>query len=255
VRRVLALLYDVHGNLAALDAVLADAREQGADAFLVGGDMTAFGGWPEETLARLRGLEHARFLRGNHERWAVEGDAVPDAPLARAGEAATHEALDAATIAELYALPLWQPVPGGEAWHGSPHSDVDGFLPEPAERDADLLLDRTPDLLVVGHTHLPLDREIVRRDGGRTRVVNPGSVGLPFDGDPRAAYALLHDDGAIEHRRVAYDAAAAAARQAERWGDAKWSSVVADTIRTGQPAPWPDTEPIPIVRPDQEERA
>jgi len=246
---VLALLYDVHGNLPALEAVLRDAEAAGADEFLIGGDMTAFGGWPEEVLDRLRELEPARWLRGNHERWAVEGDAVPDAPLARAGESATHQALDPETIQELYRLPLFLPIPGGEAWHGSPHSDVDGFGPEPGPHDPDLLRDRTPGLLVVGHTHLPVDRTIARRDGGTTRVVNPGSVGMPFDGDPRAAYALLHDDGRIEHRRVAYDAAAAAARQAERWGDAKWATVVADTIRTGRPAPWPDTQPIPIVPP------
>lgn len=254
---VLALLYDVHGNLAALDAVLADARRQGADDWLVGGDMTAFGGWPEETLLRLRELQPARWLRGNHERWAIEADAVPEAPLARAGEAATHLALDEATIADLYALPLFQPLPGGgEAWHASPRSDVDGFLPVPGPDEGALLAGRTPPLLVVGHTHLPIRREVARPDGGTTLVVNPGSVGMPFDGDPRAAYALLHDDGRVEHRRVAYDSDRAADRQAERWGDAKWAAVVADTLRSGRPAPWPDTETIPVVPPaDSQEPA
>ena len=65
---------------------------------------------------------------------------------------------------------------------------------------------------------------------GGIELVNPGSVGLPFDGDPRAAYALVAADGAVEHRRVAYDHAAAAARVRERWPGAGWAETVARRI-------------------------
>ena len=61
--------------------------------------------------------------------------------------------------------------------------------------------------MVFGHTHLPFAREA----GSGTALANPGSVGMPFDGDPRAAYAVLHDDGRVEHRRVAYDHLSSAA--------------------------------------------
>ena len=237
--RVLALLYDVHGNLAALEAVLQDAEAAGATDWLVGGDVSAFGPWPVDTLARLRALPGARWVRGNHERWAVETADVPDVPLALGGVAAAREALGADTVVELHGLPLWQPLPGGEAWHASPRSDVDGFLPEPADGEGELLEGRTPDLLVVGHTHLQVRRELHRPDGGVTTLVNPGSVGLPFDGDPRAAYALLADDGTVVLRRVAYDIDRTVAEQAARWGDAAWARAVAATYPTGRPSSIP----------------
>jgi len=243
---VLALLYDVHGNLAALQAVLEDADAAGADDWLVGGDVSAFGPWPVDTLRALRGLEGARWIRGNHERWAVETADVPDVPLARGGVAAARDALGPSTVAELYATGAWQRIPGGEAWHASPRSDVDGFLPEPAAGEAALLEGRTPDLLVVGHTHLQMRRDLQRPDGGTTTVVNPGSVGLPFDGDPRAAYGLVDDDGEVHLRRVAYDVERTVAEQAARWGDAAWARAVASTYPTGVPASIaPPTSPRP----------
>lgn len=236
---MLALLYDVHGNLAALEAVLQDAEDAGATEWLVGGDVSAFGPWPVDALARLRELPDARWIRGNHERWAVEDEDVPDVPLARGGVAAAREALGDATVAELHALPLWQPIPGGEAWHASPRSDVDGFGAEAVDDEGTLLQGRTPGLLVVGHTHLQVRRELLRPDGGVTTLVNPGSVGLPFDGDPRAAYALLDDDGAPTLRRVAYDVERTVAEQAARWGDAAWARAVAATYATGRPSSIP----------------
>lgn len=243
---MLALLYDVHGNLAALEAVIEDAEAAGATAWLIGGDVSAFGPWPVDALRRLRELPDARWIRGNHERWAVETADVPDLPLARGGVVAARDALGAATVAELYATSLWQRVPGGEAWHASPRSDVDGFLPEPGEDDAALLEDRTPGLLVVGHTHVQMRRDVERRDGGTTTVVNPGSVGLPFDGDPRAAYGLLADDGTVDLRRVAYDTERAVVEQAARWGGAAWAEAVARTYRSGRPSSIPaNTAPRP----------
>ena len=68
---MLALLYDIHGNLPALEAVLEDAEGAGADRFILGGDYAAFGAWPAETVERLRGLD-ARWLRGNVDRWTVD---------------------------------------------------------------------------------------------------------------------------------------------------------------------------------------
>jgi diadenosine tetraphosphatase ApaH/serine/threonine PP2A family protein phosphatase len=77
--------------------------------------------------------------------------------------------------------------------------------------------------VVFGHTHVQFTR--VRADG--VELVNPGSVGMPLDGDHRAAYALLHDDGTIEHRRVAYDHAAVTEALRERYGDEGWVQRIA----------------------------
>jgi diadenosine tetraphosphatase ApaH/serine/threonine PP2A family protein phosphatase len=85
--------------------------------------------------------------------------------------------------------------------HGSPISDVRSFAPEPTDEDEELLADHREPLQIFGHTHLPFERT----GPGGIRLVNPGSVGMPMDGDQRAAWAILHDDGRVEHRRVPYD--------------------------------------------------
>jgi diadenosine tetraphosphatase ApaH/serine/threonine PP2A family protein phosphatase len=84
--------------------------------------------------------------------------------------------------------------------------------------------------LVFGHTHLPFIRQ-----SGPVELVNPGSVGMPFDGDPRAAYALVADDGRIEHRRVAYDHLASAERV--RSIGERWAEVVGDRIERSRMDP------------------
>lgn len=221
---VIALLYDIHGNLPALDAVLADADAVGG--FVIGGDVALFGPWPAETVERLRGLEGARWLRGNGERWvATPGDA-PDEDVVQGAIAACRTALGDALVAELAGLPESQALDDGtRCWHGSPASDVRSFLPEPAPDEPELLAGVAEHRLVFGHTHLPFARR-----AGDVEPVNPGSVGMPFDGDARAAYAVLHDDGHIEHRRVAYDHEASAAALQERFAGA-WTATVAARIR------------------------
>ena len=212
---MLALIYDVHGNLPALDAVLADADAQGADAYLIGGDVALFGAWPEATVARLRQLAPATWIRGNGERWTADPAAAPE-PVRGATHAAAA-ALGGALVAELDALPESAPLPyGTRAWHASPVSDVRSFAPAPAADESELLAGVSDARLVFGHTHLPFARTSLV---GGVELVNPGSVGMPLDGDHRAAYALLHDDGAIAHRRVGYDHAAVPAALRERFGD------------------------------------
>ena len=86
--------------------------------------------------------------------------------------------------------------------HGSPVSDVRSFFPEPGEDEEELLGGVEAPRVLFGHTHLPVPAH--RRPAGPSWST-PGSVGMPLDGDPRAAYALVHPDGRVEHRRVAYD--------------------------------------------------
>jgi diadenosine tetraphosphatase ApaH/serine/threonine PP2A family protein phosphatase len=192
---VLALLYDVHGNLPALEAVLEDCP---ADRFLLGGDHVGFGAWPRETAARLDELD-ADWIRGNVDRWMVD---APDAPEAMTEVIERSRELAGEELSRrLAALP--ESIAEGDTLycHASPLSDMDSFYPEPHDTDVERLMGVEARRVVFGHTHLQF-----RREGpGGIDLVNPGSVGIPLDGDRRAAYALVGDDDAIEMRRVDYD--------------------------------------------------
>ncbi len=227
---MLALLYDIHGNLPALDAVLADAREQGAERFLLGGDYALFGGWPAETVTRLRTLE-AAWIRGNGERWTASPDQAPDDPTILGAVTDCAGALGNATVAELAGLPEMLVHGQDRFCHGSPVSDVRSFLPEPADNESELIAGVSEPRLVFGHTHLPFRRAAATG----VELLNPGSVGMPFDGDPRAAYAIIGDDGHAEHRRVSYDYEASAAAVRERFGDAPWTERVSARITRARP--------------------
>lgn len=210
---MLGLLYDIHGNLPALDAVLADASGARVDRFLLGGDYALFGAWPQESVARLRGLD-AVWIRGNGERWTAAPDDAPEG--VQGAIARCRELLGDDLVDELARLPETHESGDTLYCHGSPRSDVRSFFPEPADEDRELLEGVEQSLLVFGHTHLAFSR---RPESG-PELLNPGSVGMPFDGDPRAAWAVLHDDGSHEHRRVGYDHSASAAAVRDRLGEA-----------------------------------
>jgi putative phosphoesterase len=211
-RLVIACLYDVHGNLPALEAVLADLGE--ADRFILGGDYALMGGWPAETVARLRELEPATWIRGNADRWLTD----PPEQLQEAVDFARGQLGDA-LAAELAALPETAEDADMLICHASPADDMRGIPPEPSDQDAELLEGVTASRLLFGHTHIAF-----RRVANGIELVNPGSVGVPLDGDHRAAYAVIDDDGRLEHRRVAYDHMASAAK-VRSLGD--WAEVVA----------------------------
>ncbi|MDQ6607307.1 MAG: metallophosphatase family protein [Actinomycetota bacterium] len=225
----LALLYDVHGNHPALEAVLEDAREVGADRFLLGGDYALFGPWPAESVAALRALPDATWIRGNVDRWsAFPGDAPGD-ELVQAAIAACRAKLGDALAEALGALPEQTVIAGTRYCHASPLSDLRSFLPDPADDD-ELLAGASERRIVFGHTHLQFRR--ARPDG--IELINPGSVGMPFDGDHRAAYALIREDGSLEHRRVAYDHERSAAAMTERFGNADWATRSAMRLRSAR---------------------
>jgi diadenosine tetraphosphatase ApaH/serine/threonine PP2A family protein phosphatase len=210
---VLALLYDVHGNLPALEAVLADADAAGTERFVLGGDYTLFGAWPRETVERLRELD-ADWIRGNGERWTDAPEEAPDA--VQGAVARCRELLGDRLVTELASLPEVTTREAVLYCHASPVSDIRSFMPQPSDDDLELLRGVEARRVVFGHTHLAF-----RRGGpGGIELVNPGSVGMPLDGDRRAAYALLHDQGELEQRRVAYDHAAAARAVRECLGEA-----------------------------------
>ena len=205
------LLYDIHGNLPALEAVIGDAGRAGVESFVLGGDYALFGPWPAETVARLRTLSEATWIRGNGERWTASPGDAPD-PVQDALAACRAELGDQLTR-ELARLPDQVTLEGVRICHGSPVSDVRSFMPEPMDDEEELLTGIEERMLIFGHTHLPFQR--VSSDG-LVELVNPGSVGMPFDRDTRAAWAIMHPDGTVEHRRVAYDHHRVAAASRER---------------------------------------
>jgi diadenosine tetraphosphatase ApaH/serine/threonine PP2A family protein phosphatase len=220
-----ALLYDIHGNLPALEAVLEDAERAGATSYLLGGDYALFGAWPVETLDRLEGLD-AVWLRGNGERWTAKPAGAPDREPLVGALRECRRLLSPARVASLAALPFdfsHDGRGGGTLFcHASPRSDVIGFEPEPADDEADQLAGVAERRVVAGHTHIQFRRQSAVAG---VELVNPGSVGLPLDGDTRAAYALQDPDGGIELRRVEYDVGHSALTVRARFGP--WAETVA----------------------------
>src|SRR5947208_4498527 len=134
------LLYDVHGNLPALEAVLRDARETPVARWVLGGDYASFGAWPVEAVARLDELQDAVWIRGNWDRWQAgdHGD-MPDSQALREARVDVVDALGPDLVARLGALPETHRDGDTLYCHGAPHSDMDAFLPTPQAGDAALL--------------------------------------------------------------------------------------------------------------------
>ena len=173
---MLGILYDVHGNLTALEAVLADAED--VDEWLLGGDYCTFGPWPVETLARLRELPNATWLRGNGERWLVDPPLNLPAEQSKMVFAALASAiaeLPAAEVDTLVGLPTLAEREDAFYCHGSPLSDVDSFPPKPGDEDVRLLAGVKERQVVFGHSHIQF-----RRPGPNdTDLVIPAASACP----------------------------------------------------------------------------
>jgi predicted phosphodiesterase len=199
---VLAVLYDIHGNTAALDEVLREAVALGADRYLLGGDYGTPSPAPLETLERLRALPNAVWIRGNGERWLRE---PPDRPEVREAYEAFEGTIPEHEVEWLFNLPARAELDGNLYVHGCPIADYESFPPQPHEDDERLLGDAHDRRIVFGHSH-----QQFRRPGPRnTDLVNPGSIGMPLDGDVRAAWATWNGD--FTFRRTEYDVERAAA--------------------------------------------
>jgi predicted phosphodiesterase len=208
---VLGILYDIHGNLLALDAVLAEPELVAADRFLLGGDYCLTGPWQQECLDRLRTLPDATWIRGNGERW------LRDPPLDRPEVVASLAELPSGVGSDegwLYSLQTQVSLDGVLYVHGSPLSDVESFAAEPQPGEERMLAGVRDRTVVFGHSHLQFRRP--GPDG--TELLNPGSVGMPLDGDTRGAYALRRDDGEFEFRRIEFDVERVAAAWRARGG-------------------------------------
>ena len=203
----IAVVSDIHSNKVALDAVLDDLPP--VDGIVCAGDVVGYNPWPAACLDAVRERTIPTVM-GNHDRAVATGTAFRFNSMAGAGVEHAREQLDDDAVSWLRDLPDTRTAFDGRVKlvHGHP-DDPDRYT-YPEEFAPSMLGDE--DVLVTGHTHVQ-GHEIF--DEGI--VLNPGSVGQPRDGDPRAAYALLDlDDGSVAERRVDYDidAVAAAVRDA-----------------------------------------
>lgn len=209
---------DVHSNLEALEAVLAALTGDGVEGYLSPGDLVGYGADPQACIHRVQGLG-ARVVCGNHDGAAIgRVDVSWFNPYARAAAVWTQGVLGPAEREYLGALPLSLVEGPATLVHGTLDRPGDfDYLFDVAEAAQTLECLRTP-VCFVGHTHVPVvfleeqgrirvvvDRVVVIPPGARA-IVNPGSVGQPRDGDPRAAYAVYDDrTRTVEFKRVAYD--------------------------------------------------
>lgn len=221
-----AVLNDIHGNLPALDAVLEEVRRARVDRIVVGGDVLP-GPMPRETLERLLAISvdvSTQFIYGNGELavlaqmsatdpnavtyWGTtSGRPLPE-PLREVMRWNARQVRDYESLLARWPKTLRLDVDGFGSvlfCHGTPRSETEGFTRLTPERLLTPLFEGLDAALVVcGHTHMQFDRMI-----GATRVVNAGSIGMPF-GEPGADWLLLGPD--VQLRHTTYDLEAAAAR-------------------------------------------
>jgi putative phosphoesterase len=201
----IAALYDIHGNRDALEAVLADVEGERPDIVLIGGDVV-LGPFPRETLDLLDGLGgQTLFIRGNTDRMLVAPPVEPTGPspwperqawvrgqltdeqLARFSDLSDTTVIDVGGLGDVLFC------------HGSPRSDEEIVTrATPPERLSEILSGVEQRVVVCGHTHVQFDRVV-----GGVRVVNAGSVGMPYEAEAGAYWALLGPE--VELHRTAYD--------------------------------------------------
>jgi putative phosphoesterase len=215
-----AAIADIHGNLPALEAVLEDVAAENVDLVMVCGDV-ASGPLPVETIVVLQGLHGARFVGGNADRGLVtafDGETLPRWPGPGADWCAAQLSREQRDFLASFSATVSIDVEGlGRVLfcHGSPRSDEEIMTAEtPDERLREFLAGLEVEVVVCGHTHMQFDRMV-----GGIRVVNPGSVGMPY-GSPGAYWALLGTS--IDMRRTDYGREAAATRiRQSKWPGSK----------------------------------
>ncbi len=216
----IAALYDVHGNLPALEAVLAELEQDPPDTIVVGGDVL-WGPCQVECIQLLR-KAGARFLAGNCERNVLHGDSESDRWC--------RGQLEAELVADVETWPMTIELDVGGLGrvlfcHATPRSDdeiITRLTPEPAVAEA--LSGTAADVVVCGHTHVQLDRVVP----GVPRLVNAGSVGMPCEGRPGAFWADL--DGDVQLRTTPYEVERALATLRDR-GFPSFENVFVEQIR------------------------
>ena len=205
------IVSDIHSNLQALRSVLSDAGR--FDLAINAGDTVGYGPHPNECV---RTVDSFKSVAGNHDYALITGDTSDFNPLAAEAVSINRRLVDGKARFWLENLPMKKKFSIEDVEvavvHGSPRDSLNEYVfPAEAEMLAeDFLVQTGADLLVLGHTHIPY---ITRSNRGI--IVNPGSVGQPRDGDPRASYMiadLIRGKIDVEQRRVEYDIEGVASR-------------------------------------------
>jgi predicted phosphodiesterase len=209
-----ALIADIHGNLVALDAVLSDIERRGADRVVCLGDVAATGPQPCEAIDRIAEIG-CQVVMGNTDEWLIEprDESIEDDDTRRIVEIDlwAHEQLGEHHLDRLRGYQPLLELDGLLCYHGSPRSNTEVLLPITTEAELAAMLDGHDEAIMAGgHTHMPM----LRRHGP-SLIVNPGSVGMPFEhtsegtfrNPPWAEYAIA-GDGEIEFIRVPVDVGA-----------------------------------------------
>lgn len=197
----IGVLADIHGNRVALDAVLDDMPP--VDKLVCVGDVIGYNPWPHECVQRLRDRD-VPTVAGNHDRSLTNPDAYAHYPMAYAGLKRAQQMLTDTQQDWLQNLPDTRHLANGDVKlvHSHPTNQGEYVYPEDFPDLAPHL--GTESILLLGHTHIQSHRIV-----DQTLVVNPGSVGQPRDGDPRAAYSIVDTDAfTVAECRVSYDIAA-----------------------------------------------
>jgi predicted phosphodiesterase len=219
------ILSDIHANLEALDAVLAAAEGQWDQALFLG-DLVGYGAEPNAVIDRLRALNPVAVIRGNHDKASCGlDDGENFNQVARFAAAWTMQQLTPANRQYIRDLPLGPSIIDDrvEICHGAPF-DEDHYIFDAVDAQRAFATARRP-VCIFGHTHLPViftatgaelsgdvpddDPRTLALEAGISYLLNPGSVGQPRDGDPRAAFGLYLTDGTFVFRRVEYNVAEA----------------------------------------------
>jgi len=202
------VIADIHANPVALKAVLSDAGD--FDLIIHAGDIVDYNPWPSESIKLVRELD-IKTVMGNHDRDSAAGTPIGYNPYAERSCIWTNRKLTTEEKKYLLSLPetLRYTFDGVKFFicHGSPNLPVDEYIfPPPTTPESylrELITQTEADILILGHTHVPF---IYEWNG--KYVLNPGGVGQPRDGDPRASYVLMEIDGSevrFKHRRVSYN--------------------------------------------------
>ncbi|HHT27905.1 MAG TPA: metallophosphoesterase family protein [Firmicutes bacterium] len=231
---------DVHGNLAALNAVLADGRRQQVEHWVCLGDVAFKGPQPAECIEAIAAIPGIAQIQGNTDQWLTRGFPAsfqPPEPRRRQMDAFRAWGLNRLNSAQLRRL---QQLPLQYAWHGlgeqllcvhaSPHSTEDWYPASADETElSPMVAEQKATIVVYGHIHSQFARKI-----GERMLINTGSAGNPIDGDSRAAYLILTiepDACSYTLHRVAYDIAATV--QAAREGGFPYADEYEQALRTG----------------------
>jgi putative phosphoesterase len=203
VARRVAALYDVEGNVAALDAVLAEVEREGVDMVVCGGDLVV-GPSPAEVFDRFASVREVSYVRGNADRMVLHGTDEHGtdwaAYRARLGEGRLAAVASWSLTVELEVEGIGRML----FCHSTPAADDPIYTRATPDEDlSELIGDVDVDVVVVGHTHVQFDRRLP----SGLRIVNAGSVGIPFERPPGAYWVLLGPE--VELRRTDYDVEAA----------------------------------------------